>query len=59
MPNPVILAPMAGITDLPYRLVMKRFGAALVFTEMISACSLSIIPLKAFGAAPISSSPAT
>ena len=38
--NPVILAPMAGITDLPYRLIMKRFGAALVFTEMISANGL-------------------
>jgi tRNA-dihydrouridine synthase B len=35
--NPVILAPMAGITDLPYRRVMKAFGAALVFSEMISA----------------------
>ena len=38
--SPVILAPMAGITDLPYRLIMKRFGAALVFTEMISANGL-------------------
>jgi nifR3 family TIM-barrel protein len=38
--NPVILAPMAGITDLPYRLIMKRFGAALVFTEMVSATGL-------------------
>jgi len=38
--NPVLLAPMAGITDLPYRLIMKRFGAALVFTEMVSANGL-------------------
>jgi hypothetical protein len=38
--NNVILAPMAGITDLPYRLVMKRFGAGLVFTEMVSANGL-------------------
>jgi nifR3 family TIM-barrel protein len=38
--NPIILAPMAGITDLPYRLIMKRFGAALVFTEMVSANGL-------------------
>ena len=38
--NRVILAPMAGITDLPYRLVMKRHGAGLVFTEMISANGL-------------------
>jgi hypothetical protein len=28
---------MAGITDLPYRRVMKAFGAALVFSEMVSA----------------------
>lgn len=38
--NNVILAPMAGITDLPYRLLMKRFGAGLVFTEMVSANGL-------------------
>jgi nifR3 family TIM-barrel protein len=38
--NPVILAPMAGVTDLPYRLIMKRFGASLVFTEMVSATGL-------------------
>lgn len=38
--NNIILAPMAGITDLPYRLVMKRFGTALVFTEMVSANGL-------------------
>ena len=31
---------MAGITNLPYRRVMKPFGAALVFTEMISANGL-------------------
>jgi hypothetical protein len=38
--NRVFLAPMAGITDLPYRLIMKRFGASMVFTEMISANGL-------------------
>jgi len=38
--NPIISAPMAGISDLPYRLIMKRHGAALVFTEMISANGL-------------------
>jgi nifR3 family TIM-barrel protein len=31
---------MAGISDLPYRLIMKRHGAALVLTEMISANGL-------------------
>jgi tRNA-dihydrouridine synthase B len=38
--NPIFSAPMAGISDLPYRLVMKRHGAAMVFTEMISANGL-------------------
>jgi tRNA-dihydrouridine synthase B len=37
LPSPIILAPMAGITNLPYRRVMKSFGAGLVFSEMISA----------------------
>ena len=31
---------MAGISDLPYRLTMKQFGASLVFTEMVSANGL-------------------
>lgn len=35
--NNVILAPMAGVTDLPCRLLCKEQGAGLVFTEMISA----------------------
>lgn len=38
--NPVWLAPMAGISDLPYRRIMKEFGAGLVFTEMVSANGL-------------------
>jgi len=38
--NPLILAPMAGITSLPYRRIMKLFGAALVYTEMVSANGL-------------------
>jgi nifR3 family TIM-barrel protein len=38
--NPIILAPMAGITNLPFRRIMKEFGAALVYTEMVSANGL-------------------
>lgn len=38
--NNIVLAPMAGISDLPYRRVMKEAGAALVTTEMISAKGL-------------------
>jgi tRNA-dihydrouridine synthase B len=33
----VILAPLAGVADTPFRLVAKRFGAALVYTEMASS----------------------
>jgi tRNA-dihydrouridine synthase B len=34
---PVILAPMTGVTDLPFRRVVKRFGAGLTVTEMIAS----------------------
>lgn len=37
---PVILAPMAGITDLPYRRLVKEQGCGLVYTEMVSAKGL-------------------
>jgi tRNA-dihydrouridine synthase B len=33
----VILAPLAGIADTSFRLVAKKFGASLVYTEMVSA----------------------
>ena len=35
------MAPMAGITNLPFRLIVKTFGASLVTTEMISAMGLA------------------
>ena len=35
--NQVILAPMAGVTDLPFRLLCRRQGAGLVCMEMVSA----------------------
>jgi len=35
--NNIILAPMAGVTDLPFRLLCARQGAGLVCTEMVSA----------------------
>lgn len=38
--NPLVLAPMAGVTDLPFRLLCKEQGCALVYTEMVSAKGL-------------------
>lgn len=35
--NNILLAPMAGITDLPFRLICERFNPGLVTTEMVSA----------------------
>ena len=37
---PIILAPMAGITDLPFRILCKEQGADVMVTEMISAKAL-------------------
>lgn len=39
-PNNVFLAPMAGITDLPFRLLCKEFGCGMLYTEMVSAKGL-------------------
>jgi tRNA-dihydrouridine synthase B len=35
--NSVFLAPMSGVTDLPFRRMVKRYGAGLVFSEMIAS----------------------
>ena len=37
MTPPVMLAPMAGITDLPFRNLVARFGAGLVVSEMVAS----------------------
>jgi tRNA-dihydrouridine synthase B len=39
---PAVLAPMAGISDLPYRTIARRFGCPLAFTEMINARALAL-----------------
>ena len=38
--NPVILAPMAGVTDRPFRQLCKNLGAALAVSEMVTSNSL-------------------
>lgn len=35
--NGLALAPMAGVTDLPFRILCKEFGCGLLYTEMVSA----------------------
>src|SRR5436190_20764164 len=35
--TPVILAPMTGVTDMPFRRIVKRYGAGLTVTEMIAS----------------------
>ncbi len=46
--NKVLLAPMAGITNLPFRVLLRDFGCALAFTEMISATGLVKKSTKSF-----------
>ncbi len=46
--NNIIVAPMAGVTDFSFRSILKSMGAALVFTEMISAKALCYKDKKTF-----------
>ena len=39
--NPVMLAPMAGVTDLPYRMLCKEQGCGYMITEMVSAKAIT------------------
>lgn len=38
--HPVFLAPMAGVTDLPFRVICRRYGCGLAYSEMVSAKGL-------------------
>jgi len=40
LPVPVILAPMSGVTDLPFRRLAKRLGAGMVVSEMIASWAM-------------------
>ena len=40
LPHGLILAPMAGVTDLPFRLLCKEQGCEMFYTEMVSAKAL-------------------
>jgi tRNA-dihydrouridine synthase B len=39
LPNPLVVAPMAGVTDRPFRLLCRRLGAGLAVSEMVTADS--------------------
>jgi tRNA-dihydrouridine synthase B len=41
IPSSCILAPLAGVSDLPFRLINREFGCAFAFTEMVSARALT------------------
>jgi tRNA-dihydrouridine synthase B len=41
LPNPVILAPMSGVSDLPFRRIADRHGAGLVVSEMVASRELA------------------
>jgi tRNA-dihydrouridine synthase B len=47
--NPLVLAPMAGITDFPFRMICKGLGAGLVFSEMVSVEALIREHKRTFG----------
>lgn len=55
--KPVVLAPMAGVTDAPFRAAARSFGPALVYSEMVASAELlrdrrsAALRLKADGAA--------
>lgn len=40
LPNNLVLSPMAGFTDMPFRVLCRRHGAGLVSSEMVAAASV-------------------
>src|SRR4051812_27122270 len=40
LPNPVLLAPMTGVSDLPFRQLAHQQGAGLVVSEMVASAEL-------------------
>ncbi len=46
--NNIFLAPMAGVTDLPFRLICKKYGAGLVYSEMVSSKAIHYGDRKTF-----------
>jgi tRNA-dihydrouridine synthase B len=40
LPDPVVLAPMSGVTDLPFRRLVRELGGAMVVSEMIASWAM-------------------
>src|ERR1700690_4352915 len=51
--TPVILAPMSGVTDLPFRRTAKQLGAGMVVSEMIASWAMIRENQKTLGMAEI------
>lgn len=49
IPSQLVLAPMAGVTDLAFRLICRELGAGLTVTEMVSAKALCYQDKKSRG----------
>ena len=47
--NNIFLAPMAGVTDMPFRVLCREQGCGFVYTEMISAKGMYYKTKKAGG----------
>ncbi|MCL2164926.1 MAG: tRNA dihydrouridine synthase DusB [Oscillospiraceae bacterium] len=52
--NNILLAPMAGVTDVPFRIICKEYGCGLVYTEMVSAKGMSYNDVKSYSLTAIS-----
>ena len=48
LPNRTVLAPLAGVSDIPFRRICQDFGAALTFVEMLSAKAIIYSNKKTF-----------
>jgi len=48
LPNRTVLAPLAGVSDVPFRRVCQDFGVALTFVEMLSAKAINYRNKKTF-----------
>ena len=46
IPNKIFLAPMAGVTDMPFRILCKEQGCGLVYSEMVSSRGMNHLDEK-------------